>query len=111
MKGEFFLHKNVEFTDLGGGVKRKIIGYTDDIMVTYVTFEKGAIGEAHIHDIHDQIGYVLSGKFEVTNGGVAQVLEAGDAFIAPKHILHGAVCLEAGVLIDTFTPKRDDFLE
>jgi len=24
--------------------------------------------------------------------------------------VHGCVCLEAGVLLDTFTPQREDFL-
>ena len=37
--------------------------------------------------------------------------QAGDvsAYI-PTNVIHGAVCLEAGVLIDTFSPVREDFL-
>ncbi len=106
----FFIADDVEYNDLGDGIKRKIIGHTEGLMACEVKFEKGAIGTAHIHDIHDQIGYVQSGKFEAEVDGKKVILKAGDAFIAPKDLLHGAVCLEAGTLIDMFNPRRDDFL-
>jgi len=28
----------------------------------------------------------------------------------PPHVVHGVVCLEAGMLIDSFNPARADFL-
>ena len=34
----------------------------------------------------------------------------GDAFVIPSGAEHGCLCLEAGELIDSFTPRRDDFL-
>jgi quercetin dioxygenase-like cupin family protein len=38
-------------------------------------------------------------------------LVQGDAFIAPRLQLHGVVALEQGsVLLDQFSPRRDDFL-
>jgi quercetin dioxygenase-like cupin family protein len=44
-------------------------------------------------------------------GGIKAVLEKGDAFVIPSNIEHGAVCVEDGVLIDTFSPMREDFVE
>ncbi|WP_379548878.1 cupin domain-containing protein [Qipengyuania sp. DSG2-2] len=96
--------------DLGGGISRQILGYGPDLMVVRVWFDEGAVGEVHAHP-HSQSTLVESGKFEVFVDGHKQVLGAGDAFYIAPHLDHGAVCLEAGVLIDTFSPAREDFLE
>ena len=37
-------------------------------------------------------------------------MEVGDSFLVPTNTLHGAVALSEGVLIDVFTPLREDFL-
>jgi quercetin dioxygenase-like cupin family protein len=107
----FFIDAQTPWEDVGGGLKRKIIGYTDDLMVVHVLFEKGAVGAVHSHEDHDQIAFVAAGSFEATIGDEVKILQVGDAYIAPKTVKHGAVALEANsVLIDTFTPKRADFL-
>ena len=101
--------KDIPVENVAPGMNRQIMGFDSDIMLVKVDFEKGGIGAAHTH-IHQQVSYVVSGKFEVTIAGNTQVLEAGDAFVVPSDALHGAVCLEAGTLIDTFSPHREDFL-
>ncbi|MDB1126036.1 cupin domain-containing protein [Vibrio algarum] len=107
----FFKIAENEWEELGGGIKRKIIGYTDDLMAVHLNFDKGAIGAPHAHDIHDQIGYVVAGSFEAEVDGKKCVLTAGDAYIAPKHFVHGAVALEDNsILLDVFSPLREDFL-
>ncbi|KAA3658048.1 MAG: cupin domain-containing protein [Calditrichaeota bacterium] len=92
------------------GMTRQIMGYDSELMLVKVNFEKGAIGYKHAHH-HQQVSYVVSGAFEVEIDGNKQVLQTGDAFVIPSNVEHGAVCLEAGVLIDTFSPQREDFLE
>ncbi len=92
------------------GILRKIIGYDSDLMLVKVNFKKGAVADVHNHP-HQQVGYIVEGKFELEIDGKKEILEAGDAFVAPSKVMHGAVCLEAGTIIDTFSPKRDDFLE
>jgi quercetin dioxygenase-like cupin family protein len=52
---------------------------------------------------------VESGIFEVEIDGHKKILTTGDAYYIPPHVLHGCVCLEAGVLIDVFSPMREDF--
>ncbi|MEH0152797.1 cupin domain-containing protein [Limibacter armeniacum] len=94
---------------LEDGLKRQFLGYDDQLMMVKVTFKKGGIGQLHKH-YHSQTTYVVGGKFEVTIGDKKQVLEAGDAFYAPPNVIHGAVCLEDGMLIDVFSPAREDFL-
>ncbi|MFT7053831.1 MAG: quercetin dioxygenase-like cupin family protein [Psychromonas sp.] len=107
----FFINDDTPWEELGDGVKRKIVGYTDELMLVVVHFAKGAVGTPHMHDIHDQIGYVAEGSFEAEIDGVKKILVKGDAYIAPKLTLHGALALEEGsMLVDVFSPKRADFL-
>ncbi len=97
------------WTDLGQGVMRKVLCYNADIMLVRVVFERGAIGVAHQHP-HIQCSLVASGRFEMTIGGETRVLSAGDSFIVPSNVVHSAVALEAGELVDTFAPMRADFV-
>lgn len=105
----FFIEKNTEWQAAGEGITRQFIGYNTQLMVVKVTFEKGAIGVLHSH-FHTQGTYVASGKFKITINGEDRILETGDGFFVPPNAIHGAECLEAGMLIDSFTPIREDFL-
>lgn len=90
-------------------IQRKIMSYTDELMLVKVAFLQGGIGATHKHP-HLQISYVASGAFEITIGENTQRLKEGDVYFVPSDILHGAVCLEEGILIDVFNPMRQDFV-
>jgi quercetin dioxygenase-like cupin family protein len=96
------------FTDLGGSTRRVILDLPELMLVEF-TFEKGGVGALHSHP-HVQSSYVAEGLFDVTIDGVTQRIGAGGAFIVPSGLVHGVVAIEAGRLIDSFTPRRDDFL-
>lgn len=106
----FVKNDDVKLTDLGGGVSRKILAYEEKLMSVEVRFEKGAVGAMHTHP-HVQISYVLEGKFEATIGGETRIIEKGDTYVTEPDAPHGVVCLEAGALLDIFTPMRADFLK
>ncbi|BDD00946.1 cupin domain-containing protein [Persicobacter psychrovividus] len=106
----FFLDADNEWEVLGGGISRKIMGYDESIMMVKVNFEKGSIGTPHQH-VHSQTTYVVSGAFEMDVEGKKQVLKGGDSFYIAPDLMHSAVCLEAGMLIDVFSPIREDFLD
>lgn len=105
-----FIHNHdVQYETTGPGVRRKIMGYDERLMLVRVEFETGSIGPLHSHH-HSQITNIESGRFEVEIGGEKKVLKTGDAFYIPPNVVHGVVCLEQGVLVDTFSPMREDFL-
>ncbi|MCG6346381.1 cupin domain-containing protein [Vibrio fluvialis] len=106
----FVYNQDVKLEDLGAGVSRKILAYSDNIMSVEVHFEQGAIGPMHSHP-HEQLTYVLSGEFEFTIGDEAKIVKAGDALYKEPNVMHGCVCLKAGVLLDNFTPMRKDFIQ
>jgi quercetin dioxygenase-like cupin family protein len=97
------------WSDLGGGVKRKVLCYDASVMLVRVVFEKGAIGAAHQHP-HIQCSLVASGRFEMKIGDETRILVAGDSFIVPTNVIHSAFALEAGELVDTFAPMREEFV-
>ena len=91
------------------GNKRRIVVYTDELMMVEFAFEKGGEGWAHSHP-HVQSSYVAEGSFEVTIDGRTASLNKGDSFIVPSGLVHGVKALEKGRLVDCFTPHRADFL-
>jgi quercetin dioxygenase-like cupin family protein len=98
-----------EWVPTPDGNRRRVLLHTDELMMVEFAFEKGAVGAAHSHP-HVQASYVAEGRFEVTVGGVTKTLRAGSSFIVPSNAVHGVKALEAGRLVDTFTPHRADFL-
>lgn len=100
---------SVEWLNMGGGIRRKVMAYNDQMMVVKVAFETGGIGELHSHP-HTQASFVASGKFEITINGKSKLLKGGDVYFIPSGQVHGAVCLENGELIDVFNPFREDFI-
>jgi len=106
----FVSNDDLSWEILNDEVKRKIMSYEQSLMVVKVAFEAGGIGPLHQHD-HVQITHVETGVFEIEIDGVKNVLKAGDAFHIPSNVSHGAVCLEEGVLIDVFSPMREDFVQ
>lgn len=102
--------KDVEGVAAAEGVERRIKSYTDELMVVENVFQKGAVGSLHSHP-HTQITYVVSGKFEFNIGGEKRIVTAGDTMLKKNGIEHGCVCLEAGILLDIFSPMREDFVK
>lgn len=91
------------------GSTRRVIVDRPELMLVEFCFEAGAIGALHSHP-HVQSSYVAEGEFEVTIGEETRILSQGGAFIVPPGVTHGVRALTAGRLIDSFTPRRDDFL-
>jgi len=106
----FLFANNTEIEDIGGGLKRQMLGYNHELMAVKIWFEKGAVGYNHAHR-HSQVTYVVEGEFHFNIDGVTKILKAGDSCLIPPHADHGATCPTGGILIDTFSPAREDFVE
>ena len=109
MEAKVIYSNDVPFQDLGGGVKRRVLAYQDPLMIVEVVFEKGGVGTVHTHP-HCQNTYVKSGRFRFTVAGEDVEVGPGDTLAFPPDVLHGTLCLEAGTLLDIFTPMRKDFV-
>ena len=106
----FVENKNIPTTDLGGGVQRKVLAYSKNLMTVELRFEKGAVGAPHSHP-HEQIGYIISGKLVYQEDGREdKILETGDTYYVAPNVVHGVQILEDTKLLDIFTPMREDFV-
>ncbi|MDR3651901.1 MAG: cupin domain-containing protein [Paludibacter sp.] len=105
----FVLTNTEDWFLVNDGMRRQILGYDDQIMMVKIEFKAGGIGYAHSH-IHSQCSYVVSGVFEFQIGENTKTVKAGDGLYMEPNVIHGVKCLEDGILIDTFSPVREDFL-
>lgn len=106
----FIENKDAPLIDLGNGVTRKVLSYSENIMSVELHFEKDAIGALHSHP-HEQIGYIISGSLIYKEAGLEdKILLAGDTYYVAPNVEHGVVALEETMLFDVFTPMRKDFV-
>ncbi|ABN77238.1 cupin domain-containing protein [Cereibacter sphaeroides] len=91
------------------GVTRQVLAQDPALMLVAFRFEEGAEGKLHSHP-HVQSTFVQSGRFAFVLAGETHEIGPGESLMIPSGIEHGCRCLEAGTLIDSFAPRRDDFL-
>jgi quercetin dioxygenase-like cupin family protein len=96
-------------TNPAPGITRRILARGGNMMGVEASFEKGAVGSVHVHE-HEQVSYIVSGSFEYVADGVKYTLKAGDSYYVAPNVPHGATALEDAVILDIFTPQREDFL-
>ncbi|RJX29878.1 MAG: cupin domain-containing protein [Desulfarculus sp.] len=63
----------------------------------------------HSHP-HEQIGYLVAGKIVFTIGGQRHLAEPGDSWCIKADVPHSAEALEDSVVIEVFSPVREDYL-
>lgn len=91
------------------GVNLDSLAVGEKSMVTKMNYVVGNFATEHTHP-HEQCGYVISGKYLMTVRENEFVLEAGDSYAVPGNVPHSFKVLEAGEVIDVFTPQREDYL-
>jgi quercetin dioxygenase-like cupin family protein len=100
----------VPIEQVANGIKRQMI-VGENVMVCRFTFDPFVVTDVHTHP-HEQVTLVIKGKAKFTIDGLAVIVAAGDVLHFPPHNSHGATMLdEEVVLIDIFSPIREDFLD
>lgn len=111
MDGKFVKSEQCRTEVLENGVVRTIKGYIHDLMVVELRWKKGMEGSVHTH-AHKQCSYVIEGEFEASVGDAHQIMRVGDCVYMDANVPHGIrVLSETGILLDIFSPMREDFLE
>jgi quercetin dioxygenase-like cupin family protein len=107
---EWLFAKDIEGENAAPGIERRVLAYCDSLMCVENRFETGAEGALHSHP-HTQITYIAEGRFRFTIGDETREVSKGDTLCKQNNVKHGCVCLEKGVLLDFFTPMREDFVK
>ena len=109
MSEVFFRGRDEALTPMFPGASRKILARGGSLMVMKVSFAPGAAAPLHSHP-HEQVSYIVSGRFEVTVGAETRELGEGDSIYVAPQVSHGVKALEDAVIMDVFTPQREDLL-
>jgi quercetin dioxygenase-like cupin family protein len=92
------------------GIERQMV-VGELLMICRFRFAPFLVTPEHTHP-HEQTSMVVSGRVRFFVEGVERIAEPGDVLHFPSNCLHGATMMdEEVVLIDIFTPLREDFLE
>jgi quercetin dioxygenase-like cupin family protein len=90
------------------GTIRGHYAHLDGMTIGEVRLVEGAVVPMHSHP-HEQVTYVVEGRFEFTVGDETTVLEPGMAAMIPSGAMHGGRTLTACKVVDVFAPARDDY--
>jgi quercetin dioxygenase-like cupin family protein len=99
---------DAEFTSPEPGLLRRVLAHNERMMLVEHRMEDTWVGARHSHP-HDQMVYVLKGRLWFSCGQEEFEALAGDSFVVRGGVEHSARALEAAVVLDVFTPYREDY--
>jgi len=100
---------SIPVEDVAEGIKRQMI-VGDKVMICRFRFAPNLVTPAHEHP-HEQMTMIERGRVLFTIGDQQKIVKAGDVLHFPSGTWHGATMLdEEVVLVDIFSPIREDFL-
>ncbi len=106
--GYFITPKDAFQVEMLPGVHRRTMAITDEEMLCEFYLERDSIVPEHSH-MNDQVGYVIYGRVELTIGDELHVCQPGDSYAIPGGIVHKAHALVDSLVIDVFSPPRNDY--
>ena len=93
------------------GAQRRVLSYGGHMMLVQFEFPANVASWSHSHP-HEQVGYVVSGEIDlVMEGQQTERLQAGSSYYVPSNVKHNIITHAPSMLIDCFTPIREDFLK
>ena len=91
------------------GIKRRTIAHGEKMYQMLAQLDAGSQMPPHQHP-HEQIAHVLSGRMRLIVDGTPHELTAGQAFYLAGNVPHGVETIEETMVLDTFSPPREDLL-
>jgi len=102
-------HEDGKESEPEKGLTRRVLAYNDKLFLAEHEMVKGWVGKLHSHP-HEQIVYVVHGHLKVTCQGKSFDVRTGDTFVVRGGVEHGASATEDSLVIDVFTPCREDYV-
>jgi quercetin dioxygenase-like cupin family protein len=99
---------DIEPVEMLPGLQRRTLGCHQRMLLAEFRAQEGVEVPLHSHP-QEQVGYVVSGQVELTIGGNTAICGPGDGYSMPGGVEHGARFLTESVVIDCFSPPRDDY--
>jgi unsaturated pyranuronate lyase len=96
-------------TEIIKGLQLKTIVHGKQTLMTEIRMEKGTIIPPHKHP-HEQTGYLVSGHMDFLVDGLHYIANPGDSWNISGDVEHGATAIEASLVVEVFSPVREDYL-
>ena len=93
---------------LTDSISRRMVSGEREMLVRW-EFKKGAVAGRHSHP-HEQVVMMVTGKLRLSVDDVEVIMGPNDIYVISSGIPHEAEALEDTVVIDIFSPPREDFL-
>ncbi len=91
------------------GVRMKTLIYGDKTLLAEFRLAANHALPRHAH-IYEQTGYLASGRLRFTIGDNTMELAPGDSWCVPGDVEHSVEILEDAVVVEVFSPVREDYL-
>jgi quercetin dioxygenase-like cupin family protein len=105
----FYKANNDGYKTMLDGIRMKTLVHGERTLLSEFKLDKGAVIPKHQHP-QEQTGYLISGSLRFSIGEESQIANPGDSWNLPSEIVHGAEALEDSVVIEVFSPVREDYL-
>ncbi len=95
--------------DIVPGIRRQTITTGATMYQMRARLDAGSRLPEHQH-AQEQITHVISGRVRMIVAGTPHELGPGESLYLPGNVPHGAETIEDTLVIDTFSPPREDYL-
>lgn len=106
----FCKNDSTGYRELLPGIWMKAVVHGEKTLMAEVFLKNGSILPSHDH-IHEQTGYLISGKILLIFAGEIHEVSPGDSWNIPGGVIHSAEALEDSVAIEVFSPRRDEYIQ
>ena len=105
----FYQKNTAGYKEVLPGIRMKTLVHGEKTLFTEFHMQKGSRLPDHSHP-HEQTGYLVSGKMRLTVGEESLEADPGDSWCVPGNARHRAEILEDSVVIEVFSPVREEYL-
>jgi quercetin dioxygenase-like cupin family protein len=91
------------------GIRQKTLVYGEKTLMTEFKLKKGSEIPRHCHP-YEQTGYLITGKIRLFVGSEEFECKPGDSWCIPSDEEHGADVSEDSIVVEVFSPVREDYL-
>lgn len=97
------------YAEVLDGVRLKTLAHGGQTLLAAFRISKGATIPTHHHP-HEQTGYLVSGRLDFVIGDDRFDAGPGDSWNIAGEVPHSAAALEDSIVIEVFSPVREDYL-
>ena len=105
----FQKNESVDYKNVFDAIQMKTLTHGEKTHLVEFRLEKGAVIPEHSHP-HEQIGYLVSGELQFIIEGRKHHTQPGDSWCVPGDVAHGVEVLEDSVVVEVFSPVRQEYL-